>query len=61
MALAMAPLFDKFIDAIQERFQFSNRRDAFGVYLAVLGTLTSVLVFGSIRVFGGPSAFARTA
>eukprot|EP00884_Botryococcus_braunii_P009355 jgi/Botrbrau1/18420/Bobra.0072s0012.1 len=60
LALAMAPLFDKFIDAIQTHFKFSNRRDAFGVYLVILGTLTSVLVFGSIRVFGGPHAFART-
>lgn len=59
VALAMAPLFDKFIDNIQTHFNFSNRRDAFGVYLVILGTLTSVLVFGSIRIFGGPNAFAR--
>jgi hypothetical protein len=61
LALALAPLFDRFIDAIQQQLKLANRRDAFGVYLIILGTVTSVLVFGSVRMFGGPTAFARAA
>jgi len=58
VALAMAPLFDKFLGIISRATGFS-RRNSFGVYLFILGSVTSCLVFGSIRYFAGPLAFAR--
>lgn len=57
-ALALAPAFDKFIDGLAARFSIT-RPKAFGVYLALLGTVTTTLVFGSIFVVCGPAAFAR--
>ncbi|KAK9916626.1 hypothetical protein WJX75_005064 [Coccomyxa subellipsoidea] len=58
VALAMAPLFEKGISTISRTTGFS-RRNAFGVYLFILGSVTSILVFGSIFVFAGPLAYAR--
>ncbi|BDA41122.1 hypothetical protein COCOBI_01-7770 [Coccomyxa sp. Obi] len=58
VALAMAPLFEKGISAISRATGFS-RRNAFGVYLFILGSVTSILVFGSIFVFAGPLAYSR--
>ncbi len=58
VALAMAPLFEKGISAISRATGFS-RRNAFGVYLFILGSVTSILVFGSIFVFAGTLAYAR--
>jgi len=50
-------VFDKFINWVQQRTQF-KRQNAFAVYLFLLGSITSVSVFGSIRLFAGPLAFA---
>ena len=58
LALAMAPLFEKGMSKISAVTGFS-RRNAFGVYLFILGSVTSILVFGSIFVFAGPLAYAR--
>ena len=57
LALFMSPVFDKFINWVQQRTQF-KRQNAFAVYLFLLGSVTSVSVFGSIRLFAGPLAFA---
>ncbi|DBA71282.1 TPA: hypothetical protein ACH3X2_011099 [Trebouxia sp. C0005] len=57
LALFMAPVFDKFINWVQQRAQF-KRQNAFAVYLFLLGSITSISVFGSIRLFAGPLAFA---
>ncbi|KAL0051786.1 hypothetical protein WJX82_002085 [Trebouxia sp. C0006] len=57
LALFMSPVFDKFINWVQQRTQF-KRQNAFAVYLFLLGSITSVSVFGSIRLFAGPLAFA---
>ena len=57
LALFMSPVFDKFINWVQQRTQF-KRQNAFAVYLFLLGSITSVGVFGSIRLFAGPLAFA---
>ena len=57
LALAMAPVFDKFINFVQHKTQF-KRQNAFAVYLCLLGSVTSICVFGSIRLFAGPMAFA---
>ena len=56
LALAMAPAFDRGIDAIAARLRVTRAR-AFGVYLALLGTVTCVLCFGSIFVACGPVAY----
>lgn len=56
LAVSMAPLFDRFINSLPV-----SRKKAFGIYLVLLGTLTSVCVFGSIAVFAGPQAFSRAA
>lgn len=58
VALAMAPVFERGISAISRATGFS-RRNAFGVYLFILGSVTSFLVFGSIFAFAGPLAYAR--
>lgn len=57
-ALAMAPVFDRFIGFVEKKAGLS-RAGAFGVYLAILGTVTSVAVFGSIFLACGPAAYAR--
>lgn len=57
LALFMSPVFDKFINWVQQRTQF-KRQNAFAVYLFLLGSITSVAVFGSIRLFAGSLAFA---
>lgn len=58
VALAMAPLFEMGLTRISRATGFS-RRNSFGVYLFILGSLTSLLVFGSIFLFAGPLAYAR--
>ena len=58
LALLLAPAFDKFMNMLSLRLHIS-KRNAFGIYLFILGTMTSVLVFGSIRTFAGPLAYAR--
>ena len=58
VAIAIAPLFDRFITSIQKVTGWS-RRNAFGAFLFLLGSGTSLLVFGSIAVLAGPLAFAR--
>lgn len=60
IALGMAPAFDRILTFIQNRTGW-NKRNAFGLYLACFGTLTSLFVFGSIYLFAGPMAFARHA
>lgn len=60
LALGMAPAFDKILNFIQAKTGW-NKRNAFGLYLACFGTLTSFFVFGSIYLFAGPLAFARSA
>lgn len=60
LALAMAPAFDKVLEGIQRRTGW-NKRNAFGLYLFFFGSMTSLLVFGSIYLFAGPTAFARYA
>ncbi|DBA87717.1 TPA: hypothetical protein ACH3X1_004720 [Trebouxia sp. C0004] len=57
LALFMSPVFDKFINWVQQKTQF-KRQNAFAVYLVLLGSITSVGVFGSIRLFAGSLAFA---
>ena len=57
-AIALAPAFDRFIDGIAAKLNLT-RPKAFGVYLALLGTVTTTLVFGGIFVACGPAAFAR--
>lgn len=57
LALFMAPVFDRFINWVQKQTQF-KRQNAFAVYLFLLGSITSISVFGSIRLFAGPMAFA---
>ena len=59
MAIAMAPFFDGLIVRLQKLTGW-NKRNAFGLYLFLFGSFTSFLVFGSIFVFGGPRAFARS-
>ena len=54
LAVSLAPLFDNFLDALP-----MSRRNAFGVYLLLLGSFTSICVFGSIAMMAGPQAFAR--
>lgn len=58
LALFMAPVFDKFINFVQHRGKL-KRQNAFGVYLFLLGSITSISVFGSIRLLAGALAFAR--
>ena len=58
LALAMAPAFDKILVFLQNQTGW-NKRNAFGLYLFLFGGTTSILVFGSIRLFAGPLAFAR--
>ena len=57
-ALALAPLFDRFISFVEARTGLS-RGGAFGVYIALLGITTCTLVFGSIFLACGPGAYAR--
>ena len=57
-ALAMAPVFDRFIGFVERKAGLS-RSGAFGVYLALLGSVTCTLVFGSIFLACGPAAYAR--
>jgi hypothetical protein len=59
LAVAVAPAFDRFITWTQSMTGWS-RRNAFGAFLFLLGSVTSLLVFGSIAVFAGPVAFARS-
>lgn len=59
LSLAMAPFFDGIINFLQRKTGW-KKRNAFGLYLAMFGTVTSVLVFGSIGIFAGPAAFARS-
>lgn len=59
VAIAMAPAFDRILVSIQ-RLTGWNKRNAFGLYLVLFGSLTSFLVFGSIFLFGGAQAFARS-
>ena len=56
LALSMAPFFDRFITSLP-----MSRKKAFAVYLVLLGTVTTVCIFGSIAVFAGPQAFSRAA
>ncbi|KAK9789044.1 hypothetical protein WJX73_008966 [Symbiochloris irregularis] len=56
LALAMAPAFDRGILEIQKITKF-KRRKAFGVYLFILGSVTSTLIFGSIFLFAGCGVF----
>lgn len=58
LALAMSPVFDRFINWVQQRTQW-KRQNAFAVYLFLLGSVTCITVFGSIRLFAGPLAFAK--
>ena len=58
LALALAPLFERFLNTVSRTTGFS-KRNAFGVYLFILGTVTSTLVFGSIFIFAGPLAYAK--
>ena len=58
LALFMAPVFDKFINFVQNRGRL-KRQNAFAVYLFLLGSITTISVFGSIRLFAGALAFAR--
>ena len=58
LAIALAPVFERFLNTISRATGLSKPR-AFGVYLFILGTVTSTLVFGSIFVFCGPLAYAR--
>lgn len=58
LAIALAPVFERFLNTISRATGLRKPR-AFGVYLFILGTLTSTLVFGSIFVFCGPLAYAR--
>jgi len=58
LAIALAPVFERFLNTIS-KIAGCSKPKAFGVYLFILGTLTSTLVFGSIFVFGGPLAYAR--
>ena len=58
LALAMAPAFDRFIDFLSVKLRIS-RPKAFGVYIALLGTTTSALVFGGIFLACGPAAYVR--
>lgn len=57
LALAMAPVFDRFINWVQQQTKW-KRQNAFAGYLFLLGSVTSITVFGSIRLFAGPIAFA---
>ena len=57
LAIAMSPVFDQFINWVQQRTKW-KRQNAFAVYLFLLGSITSIAVFGSIRLFAGPIAFA---
>jgi hypothetical protein len=58
LAVSIAPVFEKAIQYTSSRLNIS-KRNSFGLYLILLGTCTSILVFGSIAVFAGPQAFAR--
>ena len=58
LALAMSPAFDRFINWVQQQTQW-KRQNAFAVYLFLLGSVTCITVFGSIRLFAGPLAFAK--
>ena len=58
LALALAPVFERFLSTISKTTSLS-KRNAFGIYLFILGSVTSTLVFGSIYVFAGPLAYAR--
>ncbi len=58
LALALAPVFERFLSTISRTTSLS-KRNAFGIYLFILGSVTSALVFGSIYVFAGPLAYAR--
>ena len=57
LALAMSPVFDRFINWVQQRTKW-KRQTAFAFYLFLLGSVTCITVFGSIRLFAGPVAFA---
>ena len=58
LALALAPVFERFLSTISRTTSLS-KRNAFGIYLFILGSVTSTLVFGSIYVLAGPLAYAR--
>ena len=58
LALALAPVFERFLSTISRSTKLS-KRNAFGIYLFILGSVTSTLVFGSIYIFAGPLAYAR--
>ena len=58
LAVSIAPIFEKAIQYTSRRLNIS-KRNSFGLYLILLGTCTSILVFGSIAIFAGPQAFAR--
>eukprot|EP00208_Stichococcus_sp_RCC1054_P002796 CAMPEP_0206139412 /NCGR_PEP_ID=MMETSP1473-20131121/5911_1 /ASSEMBLY_ACC=CAM_ASM_001109 /TAXON_ID=1461547 /ORGANISM="Stichococcus sp, Strain RCC1054" /LENGTH=212 /DNA_ID=CAMNT_0053533197 /DNA_START=203 /DNA_END=842 /DNA_ORIENTATION=+ len=55
LAVSMAPVFDKLVNAVQ-RSLGGSRQKAFAACIALLGVVTSVLVFGSIYIFAGPLA-----
>lgn len=59
LALTLAPFFNRFITFLEARLGL-RRQQAFGVYIFLLGVVTSVLTFGSIFVCCGPAAFARS-
>jgi hypothetical protein len=59
LSLAMAPFFDGILNFLQRKTGW-KKRNAFGLYLFMFGTVTSAMVFGSIYLFAGPAAFART-
>ena len=59
LALTLAPLFNRFISFLEARLGL-RRQQAFGVYIFLLGAVTSVLTFGSIFVCCGPAAFVRS-
>jgi hypothetical protein len=59
LAVAMAPVFDGFMNFVQNRFG-CRKQTAFAVYIALLGVTTTALVFGSIYAFAGPLAYSRT-
>ena len=58
LALTLAPAFNSIISYLEASFRLP-RRQAFGLYVFLLGVVTSTLTFGSVFLFCGPAAFAR--